>query len=295
MRVLVYGSCNIDLAYAVDHTVRPGETIAASGVTEGAGGKGLNQAISLARAGADVSFAGAIGSDGGFLRDLLAENGVDTSRLLTVPGRSGTAIIQVASSGQNSIIVHHGANYAVTEERVDAALSDFGQGDAIVLQNEINMTGFILARAKERGMFTVLNPSPIDDDVLSLDLSLVDFIFVNETESAAFAAKLGGRGDEPTEFIGLAAERYPELEGVVTLGPDGCVWFRGGERVASPAADAKVVDTTCAGDTFTGYCLQARSEGLSPEEFLRIANAASGIAISRPGAAASIPYKHEVR
>ena len=142
MKVLVFGSANIDRTYSVDHVVIGGETISSTSLTEFCGGKGFNQAIALARAGCNVFFAGAIGVDGELLERVLRENGVNTDYLNHVNAPTGHAIIQVTPDGKNSIIISAGANGMITHEDVDTVLSAFSSGDLVVLQNEISSVDY---------------------------------------------------------------------------------------------------------------------------------------------------------
>ncbi|MBQ3866900.1 MAG: ribokinase [Clostridia bacterium] len=289
MKVLNFGSCNLDLVYRVDHLTRPGETQASLSVETFPGGKGLNQSIALARAGAEVYHAGCIGEDGAWLRDLLRENGVDTSFLQTVPGKTGHALIQVDTAGANCILLFGGANRAVTEDAARGVLRFFDPGDAVVLQNAISEVPAIVRSARERGLRIFYNPSPLDDDALKPDLDEIDCILVNETE----AAGLSGSG-EPEGFAAWLRQNHPDLTAVLTLGPKGCVYVDKERTLSQPAFSFPVVDTTAAGDTFTGYFVAAVMENKPVEEALRLASAASSMAVSRPGAAPSIPTLAEV-
>ena len=160
MKVLNMGSLNLDYVYQVDHIVTGGETLASGGMEVFCGGKGLNQSIALARAGVPVYHAGMIGEDGEMLLDICRENGVDTRYIRRIPGKNGHTIIQVDRKAQNSILLYGGSNRALTREWVDGVLEEFGQGDLLLLQNEINLLGYIVDTAYRRGMRIVLNPSP---------------------------------------------------------------------------------------------------------------------------------------
>lgn len=163
MKILNFGSLNIDYTYSVDHIVHPGETITSGSLEVFPGGKGLNQSIALARAGADVYHAGLIGEDGIFLRDLCRESGVKTGYIRETETRTGNAIIQVSEKGENCIILYPGANREQTEEYIDEVLKGFGEGDVLLLQNEINLLDYLISKGAEKGMKIVLNPSPFDE------------------------------------------------------------------------------------------------------------------------------------
>ena len=197
MKVLNFGSLNIDYVYGVDHFVRAGETISSNGLQLFCGGKGLNQSVAFARSGADTYHAGAVGKDGGMLLDMLKSAGANTDFVrVREDAASGHAIIQVSKSGENCILLHGGANQTMDDAFVDEALSHFGARDLLMLQNEINNLDYIIRAAKARGMFVVLNPSPFDEKILALDLSLLDAIIVNETEGIGLSGKT-----EPDESL----------------------------------------------------------------------------------------------
>ena len=292
MSVLNFGSLIIDYVYSVDHFVTKGETIASSMLNVFSGGKGLNQSIALSRAGARVYHAGMIGMDGIFLADMLEEAGVDTRFLIRSKDvRTGNAIIQNDSQGDNCIILYGGANQAVSREMADQVLKSFGPGDWLVLQNEISEIPYIVSKAHERGLKIVLNPSPMNEKIFQIDLSCVDCFILNEVEARALA----GDSEDPDILLSRLQEKFPKAEIVLTLGEKGSVY--GGKEgiVCQEAYRVDTVDTTAAGDTFTGYYLAGRLEGKPVKEALDTAAKASAIAVSRKGAAPSIPEKDEVR
>lgn len=289
-KVLTLGSLNLDFVYQVDHIVAPGETIDAADVQTRCGGKGLNQAISLARAGAPSALAGIIGEDGGALIDACRGSGVDASRVRTDGGRTGHAIIQVDSRGQNSIVLFGGTNRAVTQDYIDEVLDGYGEGDLIVLQNEVSMLPQIIAAAAARGMRVVLNPSPFDCRIDECNLGLVWLFFVNEVEGEQITGE-----SEPARILDVFAERYPEANVVLTLGSEGAVAQFAGERFEQPIIPTNAVDTTAAGDTFTGFFLAEYLRGSDVARAMLTAAQASSIAVSRPSAAPSIPTIDEVR
>lgn len=170
MKVLNFGSLNIDLVFSVDHILVPGETTSSFTLNMYPGGKGLNQSIALSRAGAVVYHAGMIGEDGKMLLDLLEKDGVNCNYVCITNEKTGTAFIQVEHSGQNSIVLYGGANRKITKEYVDRVLNNFGKGDIILLQNEINCLDYIIEKSFEKKMTIVFNPSPIDNDLFQYDL-----------------------------------------------------------------------------------------------------------------------------
>jgi ribokinase len=292
MKILVYGSLNIDLVYTVDHIARPGETIASAALEKSAGGKGANQAAALAKAGMETYMAGKIGADGHFLLELLGSYGVNTEKVTVYPGVTGQALIQLDRAGQNSIILYAGGNGEIREDEIPGALNSFGQGDAILLQNEIPQTGAIMEKAKERGMKIFLNPSPYDEKIEKLPLGLVDLFFVNEIEAAALA---GETTDTALPLIlDRLSTRFPTAEIILTAGRDGAYYGFGKIRERGEIIDLPVADTTGAGDTFTGYYIAAREKRISVPEALRLACKAASIAVSRKGAMQSMPFQNEV-
>ena len=289
MKLLDFGSLNIDHCYHLPHMVRQGETLACSRYQRNNGGKGFNQALALAKAGQSVYMAGAIGQDGLFLRDTLAENGVDVSLLQVIDAPTGHAIIQVDEQGNNSIVLYGGANLQNTFERIDAALSGFGMGDYVLLQNEINMSETVIARAKEKGMRVILNPSPVTDSLLAWPLEQVDWLILNEIEGHDLTGET-----EPQKILDMLLKEYPLCRVVLTLGDKGAYCADTTQRLFQPAMKTTVVDSTAAGDTFTGYFFCAILEGKPVEEALRLAAAAAAIAVGREGAGVSIPLRAEV-
>lgn len=313
MSILCFGSANIDDTYRVPHMVARGETLAATSVVRCAGGKGLNQAIALARAASgrlDVAFAGCVGADGAFLLDELEAAGVDVARVQVLEDeRTGLAVIQNDDAGDNCIILYGGANRRVTPELVRRALAFYGPGDMVVLQNEVNLVDEVIDRAADRGMQVALNPSPFDASIMDLPLDKVDYLLVNEIEAmqllkALGAASVGGADIEAGEADATAGdwaavaralgERFRSTCIVMTLGAQGAYLIDGAACTHVPACPCKAVDTTAAGDTFTGYFLAGIALGDSALAAMAAAARAASIAVSRPGAAASIPSADEV-
>lgn len=287
MKFLNFGSLNIDYTYRVQDFVKGGETIHADTMQKNIGGKGLNQSIALARAGAAVYHAGCVGADGAFLVDYLKENGVETRYIAEKDAPTGHAIIQIDQNGQNCIIIHGGANVQITAEHIDAVLANFDKGDAILLQNEINNSRYIVEKAHEKGLTVIVNPSPVTH--LDMPLDKVDYFLLNEHEAAA----LFGESDVDA-VLNIMRTQYPQAKFILTLGADGAVYTDAATTVRAAAVPTEVKDTTAAGDTFTGYVLHALFTGADPESALQLAAKASSIAVSRHGAAQTIPYAHEL-
>ena len=290
MKIYNFGSMNIDNVYRVHHIVRPGETISSLGYQKNPGGKGLNQSIALAKAGMDVWHAGIAGKeDGDFLLDVLSQAGVHTDLIGRCDGRNGHCIIQVDDEGQNCIFLFGGSNHAVTDAYVDSVMKQMQSGDLLLLQNEISGMDRILKRAAQKNLFVILNPSPMDEALLSLDLGCVSMFLLNEVEGA----DLAGTSD-PDQILTVMHEKYPNAEIVLTLGSEGAIYSGRYGTFRQSAFTVRAVDTTAAGDTFTGFFIREYFESRNPAAALRIASRASSIAVTRPGAAASIPLREEV-
>lgn len=290
MKVLNFGSLNIDHVYQVHHFVRAGETIGSNGYARHMGGKGFNQSVALARAGAEVYHAGYIGEDGGFLQAYLREAGADTAFLRTVDGPTGHAIIQVEPSGENCILLFGGANQQVEEAQIREVLSHFAAGDILLLQNEISGLAALLKEGAGRGMRIAINPAPMDGAILAADLAGVRWLIVNEGEGAA----LSGMADTQ-DILAALRKKYPHAAVVLTLGEKGA-WYQDEKETCFVEAfhAGNAVDTTGAGDTFTGYFLAGMAAGASVRRSMEIAARAAGIAVTRPGAAQAIPALQEV-
>lgn len=290
MKILNFGSCNIDYVYRVDHIVLPGETLRADTLERFPGGKGLNQSVAAARAGAQICHAGVIGSDGQMLRQVLLESGVDLSCVREENCPNGHAIIQVSANAQNSIFLFEGTNGMVTREYADQVLEGFGAGDILLLQNEVSNVSYLVRRGHEKGMTVVFNPAPFNDRARQTDMEQVDYLIVNEVE----AGDLFGT-QNVDQILQRRRERYPRMKLVLTLGVQGCVYADSEGESVCPAFRVEAVDTTAAGDTFIGYFVAGLAAGERIADVLRTASAASALAVSAIGAAPSIPEMGRVR
>ena len=289
MKILNFGSCNLDYVYAMDHIVRVGETQSATGRETFPGGKGLNQSIAIARAGAQVFHAGCVGRDGNMLREVLSESGVDLSYLSTVDSPNGHAVIQVSAKGENSIFLYAGSNAMVSREIVDEVLTHFDEGDILLLQNEISNVPYIIEKAHEKRMQIIFNPSPFTEELREIDLGRLTYLILNEVEARDISD-----ADDPKDILSYFHTTYPDLRVMLTLGKEGSVYSDRNCEIRQEIYPADVVDTTAAGDTFTGYFVAGIAAGEDYAKTLKIATAASSIAVSRAGAAPSIPHRQEV-
>ncbi len=292
MKILNFGSLNIDYAYKVQHIVEKGETISSEALNIYPGGKGLNQSIALGKAGVEVYHAGAVGKEGMFLVEFLEKANVNTEYIRIVPKiKTGHAIIQNNAQGDNCIILYGGANQAITKEQVNDTLDRFVAGDYLILQNEINELAYIVEKAYAKGMVIVLNPSPMNEKITKLPLEKVDCFILNEIEASQI---LGVTYDNEADILNALAEKFIHAKVVLTLGEKGALYCDGKNTVVQKAYQAKAVDTTAAGDTFTGYFLSGEIRGLPIETSMDLAAKASAITVSRPGAGVSIPSIAEV-
>lgn len=290
MKILCLGSMNLDNVYQVDHIVKPGETTTSTSYQVYSGGKGLNQALALGRANADCSMAGMIGQDGLHLLRTLEESNVNASFIaVNENSNTGSTMIQVDQNGQNAIICVGGANHMIDEAYVKHILAHFKPGDLILLQNEINNIPLIMRTANQMGLKIAFNPSPITDALHEYPLNLVDIFILNEIEGYELTKK-----EYYSDIVKELHRIYPRTSVLLTLGNKGAIFSDGVNRYHHGIYEVKVVDTTAAGDTFTGYFLAAYANNEPIEECLRKASIASSIAVSRPGASTSIPFLSEV-
>lgn len=289
MKIYNLGSLNIDYVYSVPHFVQPGETLSSAKLEIFPGGKGMNQSVALAKAGARVIHGGRIGDNGGFLKEILGQAGADTSFVAVDASSTGHAIIQVDENGQNCILLFSGSNHSFTEEFVREVLADANPGDILLLQNEINLLDVIFAVAAEKQLQIAFNPSPFTEDLLKLPLHQVKWWLCNEIEGGQLTGKT-----EPEEILISMQEKFPGSSIVLTLGKDGCMFTDGQQILRQPIFPVKAVDTTAAGDTFTGFFLASVARGKPVADALRIASRASSIAVSRMGASSSVPTLAEV-
>lgn len=279
--VVIVGSANVDQVFRVEAIPAPGETVLSHGFSIALGGKGQNQAVAAARAGAGTAFIGALGGDafGSSIREGLAADGIDTEGVRTVGAPTGTALIAVDDSGENTIIVEAGANGLL--ELSDPDVAAITAARVLVLQLEIPLDTVTRAAAVARGAGTrvLLNAAPIRELPAEL-LSNVDVLIVNEHEGAFLA------------HDGHVATLAPVV--IVTLGAVGAVAYAGGEEVRVAAPTVPAVDATGAGDTFCGALAARFAEGAALGEALRFAVAAASLSVQKHGAVPSIPTRLEI-
>ena len=289
MKIYNLGSLNIDYVYAVEHFVTAGETLSSENMTVFPGGKGLNQSVALSRAGAKVIHGSVVGDGGEMLINVLAEAGVNIERIKKVTGSCGHAIIQVDANGQNCILLFAGTNHRIEKEYITDFLSDARENDILLLQNEINNLDFIFEIANKKQMQIAFNPSPCNANIKRLPLSYVKWWFCNEIEGAALFG-----GNTPDEIAKAFLNQFPQGKLILTLGEEGSMLIDSETIIKQPIYKVPAVDTTAAGDTFTGFFMASITAGKDGAASLDIASRAAAIAVSRSGASSSIPTMREV-
>ena len=286
MAVYNLGSINADLVYRVPHLPAPGETLAATAHSQGLGGKGANMSVALARAGSEIHHVGAVGADGIWMRDRLADYGVGAQDIAQVDAVSGHAVIAVDDAGENAILLFPGANNEISNESVSKALSRAKPSDIFLFQNETNALADSAMLAKEKGMRVAHAAAPFDAQAVKELLPLIDILFLNEVEAAQL-----------TDATDLAPQDLPIGDVIVTLGAKGARWFdtRSGTQTDISAVSVVPVDTTGAGDTFTGYVIAGLDQGMSMPDALALASKAGALMVTRHGTADVIPTLEEVK
>ena len=294
IRIAVVGGINQDIVIHLPRIPRPGETVHHGRLGRYAGGKGANQAVAAARAGATVSMLGAVGTDaaGDDLLQGMAADGVDTTHVTRVgSAATGTALIAVDAAGANSIAVAEGANFKIDPVDVESAIASI-QPSAVIGQREVPDVVTAAAFEAVRAGLRVLNVSPVDHG-MAIDLSLVDIAVVNEIEAAQLVGD-SAAGDEPAA-LAVALAKRTHRGCVVTLGGQGLVAHIDDQAFSQPAIPTTVVDTTGAGDAFCGVFTAALAAGRPVETALRWGQAAGALAAAMPGAQPSMPKAEDIR
>jgi len=279
------GSVNADHFYRLPHLPAPGETLAASDYSRGLGGKGANMAVAAARGGANVELVGAVGPDGIWMKERLAAYGVSVGHVAVGEVASGHAIISIDQTGENQITIFGGANRALDAETVSASFERAAAGDVFVCQNETNLQRETAEIARARGLRVVYAAAPFEVGAVRAMLDVTDMLVLNAVEA-----------QQLEEATGMAPEVLPVADVVVTLGGDGVRWIdtNAGQSRDFPALKVEVVDTTGAGDTFTGYLLAALDRGMEMAEAIALAGRAAALKVTRRGTADAIPALAEV-
>lgn len=291
MKVLSFGSINIDYVYHLDEFVMKGETLPCKRFERYLGGKGANQSIAIAIAGVkEVYHAGKIGKGDAWLAEEIKDYGVDTSLIKMEDAPSGHAIIQMNKHGENCIVTFGGANKMMTEEYIQKAFSNFGKGDFLLIQNELNMTERIMEVGHKRGLKIFINASPVDKHIVDYPLHLIDYVIANEVEGEALAG-----GVKNDDILHAMRKHLPNAVLIVTLGEEGAICLdKNDKMIKVPAVKVVPVATTSAGDTFAGYFIASTYRGQSVEDSIRLACKAAALCVTREGTTVSIPRIDEV-
>ncbi len=296
MAIINFGSINIDHIYSVPHFVTPGETLSSSQYQFVLGGKGANQSIAGALAGAEVKHVGAINKrDVSFVEQLI-EKGVNCDWVAqldssaTKSNATGHALIQVNDEGENAIVLYAGANHQLTKAQIKTALQDAGKQDWVLLQNETNDIADVIELAAKNSVNIAFNPAPMTDEIAQLPLQKVDLLFVNEIEAMQLT-----NTDAIDKASDALAQQYPNTKVIMTLGKKGVCYLHKGERISVDGFKVDAVDTTAAGDTFTGYFLANYLKSTNITDALTRACAAAALCVTKKGAAPSIPHEQDVK
>ena len=289
MKICCFGSLNLDMVFSVKDFVKPKETIHSQGFNIHPGGKGLNQAMAIQKSGVDVMMAGSIGRDGQILLDGAKDMGLDCSNVRIIDVNTGLAVIQVNGAGENCIILYDGANKENDKGFIDQVMDQLSAGDFLILQNEINNLDYIMTSAHERKIRMVLNPSPYEEELNELPLEYCDYIILNEVEGEAMAGE-----KEAYAILKVLTDRLPNTGIILTKGSEGVYYSSGAHVGHQKAFQVQAIDTTGAGDAFTGYFIGMIAKGKAIAEAVTIAQKAAAISVTRKGAAESIPFYEEV-
>ena len=275
MKILNFGSINKDFVYLVENFVQSGQTISSKKYEVFLGGKGLNQSVALAHSGANIYHAGCINKN----------DGVNTDNIIKVEDPTGHAIIQVNDHGENSIIIHGGANHSISSEQIENTLNKFNSGDILVLQNEINKIDEVINRGHEIGMKIFLNPAPFTKEIINYPLEKLDTLIFNESEG--FGLSSGEK--EKTKILKYLSKKYPNTKLLLTLGRKGSVYSYNNKVIEISANKVNSIDTTAAGDTYIGYFISSYYKNNEVKESMEIASKAASISTTKMGGAISIP------
>lgn len=289
-KVVNLGSLCIDRVYRVPRFAETGETLPSLTYNVYPGGKGLNQSIALARAGAEVSHVGCIGSDGVFLLEALRTEGIDVSHVELRAGFSGSACIQVDDRGENAIVMTGGANRRLAKSQLSSMVAMLQPNDWLLLQNEVNDLQSVLQRSALSQCSVVFNLAPVDQNIHDYDLRLVDYLIMNEIEALALS-----RTSSIRDAFSWVGEHIPTCHTVITLGAKGLFYLNNANTpIQISAISVNSVDGTGAGDTFIGFFVGALLKGQSVNQALQFGSAAGALSTTKPGAASSIPTLAEV-
>ncbi len=288
-KILIIGSFNLDFVFLVDRFVLPKETYHANGMEMHFGGKGFNQAVALGRSHSGVYYAANVNEKEMYIKDVLKQNNVNEKFVRLVSSPTGMAFIQVNKEGENSILLNKGANFKFDLEQFVEVLSHFNESDTLVLQNEINELKTLIDLAHNRHLKIALNPSPFSEDILKLPLEYIDYLFINELEGEMLTHE-----SDADKILEKCKNLLPQCEVIQTLGSNGAAVLKDGQITKQAAYKVEAIDSTGAGDTFTGFYISSRSQNKSIAESLKLASAAAALSVTKKGAMDSIPSLEDV-
>ena len=285
IKVTIYnvGSINIDHLYRVEKFPEPGETLLAKDSMTNMGGKGLNISVALSRSGADVRHVGLIGAEDADTRAMIRELGLKDDLIFGSNARTGHAIIYLDNRSENCIVILGGANQSFSDGVIGDALHGAREGDWLVLQNETNANHMAIKAARDKKLKIALVAAPYDAQTMPEQISRVDLVSMNETETERFEADIG--------------KSIRELEGpefLITYGKNGAMFHSNSEQYFVDAYEVDALDTTGAGDTFFGVFLAHYANGVSADKALNYASSAAALMVQRKGAATVIPSASEI-
>lgn len=289
MKFINFGSMHIDFVYHVKQIVKARETLSVLEHTTNLGGKGLNQSVALARAGAKVSHVGIIGNDGAELKTTLINNGICTEHVTSLEQPNGHAVIQVNSEGDNTILIFGGTNQKYTPELIEQALASSEPDDIVLVQNQINDVPRIIEQAKNHKRKIIFNLAPVSPNMAYYPLEYVDVFVLNQRQGNLLTQQ-----EKPDAILATLQRRYPQAAFVLTMGQKGVKFVDNHRRFTIPAERVPAIDTNAGGDTFVGYFLARWHLGDSIEHSLELACRAAALCITRKGAATSVPHLCEI-
>lgn len=286
MTIYNLGSINIDIVYRLPHLPAPGETLAAVDFSQGLGGKGANMSVAAARGAARVRHIGAVGTDGRWAMQRMLEYGVDTTHIVELDTATGHAIINVDDAAENAIVLWPGANAQIEKSQIGRALSEANTGDFLVMQNETSGQADAAQMAHDLGLRVAYAAAPFDSAAVQAVLPFVDLLFLNEVEAAQLE-----------QATGLALNMLDVTDVIVTLGAKGCRWYQNSAKLEADFDAIKVdpVDTTGAGDTFTGYVIAGLDRGMPMAQAINLATQAAALMVTRHGTSDVIPDLKEIQ
>lgn len=281
MPLVCIGAINADYIYRVPHLPLPGETLAARDMTRMLGGKGANQSIAAARAGGRVAQVGAVGTDGGWMLDVLTANGISVAGVAQLDGPSGHAIIAVDDAAENNIMLYPGSNHRLNKAQISAALAD--EAGFALMQNETNLGTFAAKTAHAAGWRVIYSAAPFHVEPLAEIAPFADTVLLNAVEAGQWVSATG------RTVAQIGAGRV-----IVTKGAEGCTLVDETGETHFSAPQVKAVDTTGAGDTFAGVYAQGVCAGMPVPDAIARAKIAAAIQVTRPGTSDAMPTDAEI-